>query len=182
MSTQESVSESLPPEVSLIKEIEDFYKDNYDNLVIQYSRRAGSIENAEDVVQEAFYRAMLYADSFNPQIRGFETWFNAIARRALYDLKRDNMRQGMSVLMEEALVEEATDLDGYVQKMAGEIENMIASKRNTEHRSILYLYFIREYKPSDIVAVVDTSNKTIRQIVWRFKQEVKDRYDHVRAY
>lgn len=165
----------------MIQTLEQFYKDNFDTLVIQYSRRAGGIENAEDVIQESFYRALRYQDSFNPNIRSFETWFNAIAKRALYDMKRENLRQGMTMLMEEALVEETTDLDGYVQKMAGEIEALIQAKRNSEHRSILYLYFIREYKPSDIVTVVDTSNKTIRQIVWRFKQEVKEKYDYPRT-
>lgn len=161
-----------------MQELEQFYKDNFDRLVVQYSRRAGSVENAEDVLQEAFYRALRYHDSYNPEIRSFETWFNSIAKRALYDLKRENMRQGMTVLMEEALVEDVTELDGYVQRLAGEIEDLIKAKRNPEHRSILYLYFIRNYKPSDIVNVVDTSNKTIRQTVWRFKNEVKDKYEH----
>lgn len=157
--------------------IEEFYKENFNTLVIQYSRRAGSIENAEDVLQEAFLRALRYKDSFNPDIRKFETWFNAIAKRALYDLKRENLKQGMTSLLEEPLAEEVVLVDGFDQKLASEIEGLIKAKRNPEHRSILYLYFIRGYKPSDIVKIADTSNKTIRQIVWRFRQEVKEKYE-----
>ena len=162
----------------MIEELESYYTANFDKLVSYYSHRTGNISDAEDVVQEAFYRAIRYQESYSEHARDFETWFFTIARRAFYDLKRDRLKMGMTTLMEEALVEDTVDMDGYEQKLAGEIEELINQKKDPEHRSILYLYFIRNYKPSDIVNVVDTSNATIRQIVWRFKQEVKDRYEY----
>ena len=61
--------------------IEEFYKENFDKLVVQLSRRAGSLENAEDIVQEAFLRALTYKDAYNPKLNQFSTWFNGILRR-----------------------------------------------------------------------------------------------------
>lgn len=161
--------------------IEEFYRENFDKLVIQLSRRAGSIENAEDVVQEAFFRALKYQDSFNPRFNKLSTWFNKILKRCLYDFKRVEMRQGMAILEEEPLAEEATDLDGYEQKFAAEIEEHIAKKANVAHKNVLYLYFVRGYPRRDIVKITDESVKNIEIITYRFKQEMRDRYGDPRA-
>jgi len=42
------------------KQLERFYKTNYLTLIKRVSHRAGGPYNAEDVVQEAFVRALKY--------------------------------------------------------------------------------------------------------------------------
>jgi len=161
--------------------IEEFYTENFDRLVIQLSRRAGSIQNAEDIVQEAFTRALTYKDAYNPNLNQFSTWFNGILRRCLYDFKRVELKQGMAILEEEPLVEETVDLDGYEQKFAAEIEKHIEQKANVAHKNVLYLYFIRGYPRRDIVKITDESIKNIEIITYRFKQEMRERYGDSRA-
>lgn len=78
--------------------IEEFYRENCDLYVRRLSRQAGSYSNAEDVVQEAFLRALQYSDSYTiSDNNNLEKWFNSILRRALVDFKRIETKQGMVV-------------------------------------------------------------------------------------
>lgn len=158
----------------MVNDLERFYQDNFDSYVKRITRKAGSPENAEDIVQEAFYRALKYGDTFDPRINKMETWFNSIVKRAMYDFKRVEMRQGMAI-EREGVVEEAIDLNGFDQKLAEDIERLIEHKQ-TKHRNILYLYFVRNYPPRDIVQIVDENIGNVKQILNRFKIEIGERY------
>lgn len=92
--------------------IEQFYIDNHELYVKRLSRQAGSPSNAEDVVQEAFLRALQYADSYTEREgQNMEKWFNSILRRALVDFKRVETKQGM-VASTESGEPEATETSG----------------------------------------------------------------------
>lgn len=160
--------------------IEAFYIEFYDLYVRRNARRAGSMENAEDVVQEAFCRALKYADSFEVDNgRDLETWFNTIVRRALYDFKRVETKQGMTAAIDSGETE-AIEIDGVDQAMAEEILKIIEEKKNVDHRNVLFLALIRNYPPRDIVEVLDLGIRNVNTIVDRFKQEMADRYGYNR--
>lgn len=79
------------------EQIEQFYLANHDLYVKRLSRKAGSVQNAEDIVQEAFLRALFYADSYAArEDQDMEKWFNSILRRALVDFMRVETKQGMT--------------------------------------------------------------------------------------
>tara|TARA_R100000687_G_C6439009_1_gene159536 strand:+ start:271 stop:783 length:513 start_codon:yes stop_codon:yes gene_type:complete len=160
--------------------IEAFYIEFYDLYVRRNARRAGSMENAEDVVMEAFCRALKYADSFEVDNgRDLETWFNTIVRRALYDFKRVETKQGMTAAIDSGETE-AVEIDGVDQAMAEEILKIIESKENTEHRNVLFLAFVRNYPPRDIVEVLDLGLHSVYQIIKRFRGEMNERYGYNR--
>lgn len=161
--------------------IEQFYKDNYDLYVRRNSRRAGGMENAEDVVQEAFCRALKYADSFETDNgRDLETWFNTIVRRALYDFKRIELKQGMTASIDSGETE-AVEIDGVDQAMAEEILKTIEGKDNVDHKNVLFLALVRNYPPRDIVEVLDLGIHNVNTIIGRFKKEMGERYGYDRA-
>lgn len=77
--------------------IEQFYIDNHETYIKRIYRQAGGLANAEDVVQEAFLRALQYSDSYTVrEDSDMEKWFNSILRRALVDFKRIETKQGMT--------------------------------------------------------------------------------------
>lgn len=67
--------------------ITQHYKDNYRRLIKRMTFRAGTEWDAEDVVQEAYARALRYQDSFDGT--NFDRWFNTILNNALREHKNN---------------------------------------------------------------------------------------------
>lgn len=152
--------------------IESFYKANFDRFVKRMKNRAGNLHAAEDIVQEAFARALRYQDSYDPTFP-FEGWFNRILNNSLKNYK--NMEKGHSC---EEFDEE--ELDGTDCRMMNQnlwkcVQEEIA-QYDDEHYEILSLYFEHQYQPRDICKVVDMKYKTVETFLQRFKNMIKDKY------
>ena len=74
--------------MSVVDQIEQIFKDKYDDLVRIYKSRAGE-NDVEDMLQEGFYRALHYKDSFNPTFISLENWLTSIFNNCLRDLLRE---------------------------------------------------------------------------------------------
>jgi RNA polymerase sigma factor (sigma-70 family) len=155
----------------MYKQIEQFYRDNYDALVKRFNRRAGGIENAEDVVQEAFCRALKYHDSFNPDRQELGAWFNTIINNTLVRHQKEQMLKGVSIPYEECEQEEVHECDNEKKHLIADILERMYSK-SSKTKNILYLYFVQGYKMSEISQVVDEKYKSVQMSIHRFKREV----------
>lgn len=154
--------------------IEEYYKENYDHLVKILSNRAGGVPNAEDVVQEAFYRALRYKKSFSPDIEKFSAWFNKILNNALRQSKMVERRLGMSVEYNEEM-DDVVDLLEWEEDLIKNIKRDV-SRKNTTERQVLQLYLFHQYKPREIEQVLDISNAYIRTIAKDFKKDMRKKY------
>lgn len=153
--------------------VESFYRANKDRYVKQYTNRAGTKEAAEDVVQEAFYRAIKFFHAYDPTLP-FEGWFNRIVSNALKHYK--NMERGHSnhdEFDEEDF--EGTDCRMLNQRLWEQIRDEIA-QYDGEHYEILSLYFEYQYQPRDICKIVDMKYKTVETFLQRFKKMIKEKY------
>tara|TARA_R110000823_G_C15952958_1_gene502524 strand:+ start:10593 stop:11081 length:489 start_codon:yes stop_codon:yes gene_type:complete len=158
--------------------IEQFYKDNYDMLVKRFNRRAGGVENAEDVVQEAFCRALKYKDSFNPERQEIGAWFNTILNNALVSHQREQMLKGVTVPYEEHEHEEVYECSNEKRHLISDVlERMYA--KSSKSRNILYLYFIQGYKMHEIARVVDDKYKSVQMLIRRFKADMIKEFGEV---
>lgn len=155
----------------MYKQIEQFYKDNYDMLVKRFNRRAGGIENAEDVVQEGFARALQYKNSFNPERQEIGAWFNSIINNTLVRHQKEQMLKGMSVPYDEHEHEEVYDCDSEKKLLISNILDRMYVKGSGK-KNILYLYFVQGYKMAEITRVVDDKYTTVQSIINRFKSEM----------
>lgn len=156
------------------KVIEDYYKSKRDELINRVNRRVGSRELAEDIVQEAFTRALKYYDGFNPNLHEFGAWFSGILDNTTKSLINAERIRGMSVDVE---VEEyeGVSSDPYLVALLNEIKVMIGEEEDSK-KYILHLYFIQQYKPSDIVKLVPESYDVIKHLIQWFKKEVRLKY------
>lgn len=153
--------------------IEEHYKANYKRLVKMYSYRAGSVQDSEDVVQDAYTRALLYID--NPErIQVFNRWFISILRNALEDHLRLYKRGQPDPLPEE---------DELIPTLCGKEKGVflkeIKKKLNDfdpQTEEILTLYFIFGYSPKSISKIVDMNYKRIQNIISVYKAGVKKEY------
>ena len=161
----------------MYKEIEQHYIDNRRMLVKVMTNRAGSVENAEDVVQEAFARALRYRNSFSVYKHDLRAWINGILNNTLHDFKIGERRMGMSTEYRE-------DMDEPCPLMDWEDDMIEAAKADIECKPVLvrqalHLYFFKGYKPREIAQVVEMSNGYIRTSVKEFKQQCRKKYGSI---
>lgn len=159
------------------KKIELHYIKHRKRMVLILKNRAGTPQNAEDIVQDAFECALRYRNSFDPSRQGLGAWFNAILNNCLRRFKKDERLLGMSVEYVEELDDPVNTLDwteDIVKLISGEI-----NRKNMPVRQALWLYFFKGYKPREIAQVVEMSNCCIRTSVKEFRQKMQAKYGDV---
>jgi RNA polymerase sigma factor (sigma-70 family) len=157
----------------IIPTIEKHYKDNRDTIVKKIAFRMGSPEAAEDVVQEAYYRALRYYDSYN-EARPFNNWFSVILRNCVAEYK--NIERGHPKQQEDDEdKEEAIAPQSLYSDYYNEIIELIQTKSAIQIE-ILNYFFINHYTVLDICAITDYNYKQIHQVVQRFRNELKEIY------
>lgn len=158
--------------------IEQLYRDNFEMYTKSLMGRAGGLANAEDIVQEAFYRALKYNDSYDPARVDLNSWFSTILKRAMYDFKRAELKQGMAT-DKESREEPTVDTDGFEQKVAEDLLEEIEG-RKPNHQNILHLFFIKNYAPRDITEVLNENISNVKKVLDRFKLEMQLKYQEGR--
>lgn len=160
--------------IVVYKLIEDFYRENYTKFVNITRGRAGSHHNAEDVVQEAFTRALQYHRSFNPAITSFDTWFSRILQNSLRNQNQDRRAQGM-------VYDTRTDglathtPNAYLQRFLTEIKTDIAAL-DVRKQEVMNLSFFMGYTTTDISRIVNMSVGAVRTMIHRFREELRLKY------
>lgn len=152
--------------------LEEYFQKEYNTLIKKVARRAGSPENAEDVVQEAFFRACKYWSSYNPETK-LGAWFNTILNNACKDKMREDRMMGMTVDIDDENLEPVV-VEEIDHGAIAHIKKLIHGK-NESQKEILRLYYEKGYKPTEIKEILDAEYGTIRQTIWRFKEEVKEK-------
>lgn len=161
--------------MSVVQQLTEIYEAKYDDLVRIYKSRAGE-NDVEDLVQEAFYRALLYSTSFNPTFISLENWLTSIMNNCLRDLLREKRDgQAMHTTEEEPSIESRCPSDE-------ELENKIISdieKKRGHTRQILWLYFVMGHKNDEIHKVLGGSYRSIYSAVDDFKIACREKYGHL---
>ena len=156
------------------QQIEQHYLENHDRLVKIMTNRAGTVQDAEDVVHSAYELALKYRNSFDSDLRPLGAWFNTILNNALRLHKRKEKMMGMSLEYDEELDEGNTLLEwehDTIKAVKADIE-----KKPFPLRQALYLYFFKQYKPREIAQVLDLTNGYIRKRVTWFRSEMQEKY------
>ena len=153
------------------EEVEKHYRENAARLAKKMSWRAGSIEGGEDVIQEAYYRALKYIHGFRGE--DFGPWLNTIINNSLREYK--NAEKGYSVVSEEEIEEESYECPSYYQHIMRDVLALIETKSDVQ-REVLGLYFKQQYNPKAISQITNVRYKACHQIIQRFRNELKELY------
>lgn len=151
------------------KLIEDHYLENKRKLLTRY-RFLG--DSTEDVIQDAYERALRYADSFNGD--DFDKWFHTILRNAMRDHRRQEYNMPDERVLDEYdhVGQECLGINNSIKR---EISKMIDQKSDN-HKEVLHLYFNLGYSYKDIAAVTDNTYFNAYRIVSRFREELAQTY------
>ncbi len=143
--------------------IEEHYREHFDIITRRISRYLGSRYNAEDVLQEAYYRTCKYWDTYDDK-QDFKKWFNVILNNSIKDFFKKQILHGMSVdvLPEIAAVQTLQRIE------IGELVKLIEEQEERVCR-ILKLYLLEGYTSYEVAEIVPESAVNIRKIVERFR-------------
>lgn len=155
-------------------EIELYYRANYDQLVKRMTWATGSPMDAEDVVQDAFEKALKYYKSKN---QDFERWFSVILSNCFKTHKSKERLGGTSKPIEEHEDEIEPVYHTAIEEITRQEIRDLANSKPEKQREVLRLTFDFGYKPSEIVTLIP--DVTLRQVSYHletFRKEVKEKY------
>ena len=157
------------------EQISEIFASNRDNLVKMYASRAGQ-DDVEDVIQEGFYRALLYKDSFNDKFTTMENWITSILNNCLKDSLREK-RDGKAMhdSEEEPTINDRCPSDVELER---KIVDDISNKRS-ETRQILWLYFKMGHKLEEIQRILSCSYTNVNRATTDFRLRCQDKYGHL---
>lgn len=156
--------------------IKTHYCANRQRLVKRLSFRAGTAEAAEDVVQEAYYRALKYRRSFSGNWEDEEAvdkWFATILNNSLREYK--NIERGHPQVEYVDDSEDGEDFSDIPVHVMRDVYELIDTKTPVQ-QEVLRLFFHQDYSAKDIAAITEYSYTTCHQIIQRFRNELKELY------
>lgn len=157
----------------------ELYKKDYKDLVKKARYRGTPPQDAEDVVQEAFTRALTYFHAFDGTKQNIGAWFNTILNNAVRDYKKEERNKG-AVFDKDQHDKEALVSPDIVRSMETTITREIKNY-DKPHSDILYLFYIMQYKPREICQILEVTNEVVRITTFRFKKRIMELFDESRG-
>lgn len=157
--------------------IEEHYRKNYKTLVNHMVNRVPNKSHAlaEEVVQEAYCRALKYYDGFDPTRKPFSTWFNRILNNACSACLQEEGGNLPSLDDEEMDLEPfriMEDVDIPFELVVMIQESM--KKQKADVFEVLNMFFNLGMKTREIAECVEFNHGNIRQIIRRFRLKFDD--------
>jgi RNA polymerase sigma-70 factor (ECF subfamily) len=144
-------------------------------LAWQYAR---SVEDAEDIVQDAFHRAVRALGSYDPR-RPFRAWFYAIVRNVARTAIRDNARRAALAPPVE-LQDEQPDPLARDPTIAGDIERAI-ERLPPMQQACVRLCDVEGFTSVEAASMLGVSDGTIRTHLSRGRRQLRVAMDSYRG-
>lgn len=141
-------------------------------MVKNYLMKIGAAkEDAEDIVQEAAYKFLLYIDSVDPD--HVKSWLFRVAVNGYYDLYRKGSRR-QEILLKfnfQKLIEEATPETALLQnETRKDVENVL-KKLKPKHQQLLVMKYSMGFAIREIGALVDMKEESVKTTLYRARKE-----------
>lgn len=149
-----------------------YYETEFDRLVKRVARRAGGWAQGEDVVQNAFLRALVYLDNYDPE-KDFAGWFNGILFNELKKYTRIERDAGMSHEDEE--ISDTLEKTAFLGQVTEQIIHDINAMPEKPREIIRRFVFLGD-TGKGIARDLKVNIHTIRKIVQNFYIDMRTRY------
>lgn len=152
--------------------IEDHFKANYGRLLKRMTFRSGTEWDAEDVIQEAYCRALKYFKTYDG--KHLDQWFSTILNNTLRDYKRSEKGLNTVSLEEDEL--DGVACSSVPDRVMFEIAQRI-NQKPPDQQEVLHRYFMEGYTVREIHEITGYSYEGAFKLVKRFKRnELEGRY------
>lgn len=157
-----------------MKALRHFFAEEYDTLVKRANFRVRNFDDAEDIVMDAFRKAVEYWKSYDPDKRELGAWFNTILNNSVRTFQKEKFMKHIEADPDaEIPVEDSEDIKDLAEHIQKDLEGI----ENEERRNVLHLFFNLGYSYQDIELITDTSIRNARYFVEEFRAEMKEKYD-----
>jgi len=154
------------------------YEQNYDRILNFVLRRTASVEIAQDITAETFFKALKGLDQYRWQNIPFQFWLYRIALNEIALWHRKNCRPSVSL---NALSEQGfdpaseQDLEGEVLAAETELERhqdyLLAQKMLNQlpekYREALFLRYFAELPLQEVATILDKPTGTVKSLIHR---------------
>jgi RNA polymerase sigma-70 factor (ECF subfamily) len=140
-------------------------------------RMLSSVNDAEDLVQNAFTKLWVSSDTWNPKKASkFTTWFY----RVIVNMCLDHKRKYKTIYSEfqDYMRGDHDNTDHKLDqaKVRNQVEALIDSLPDRQ-KAALTLYFHDEFSQKEIATILETSVKGVESLLQRAKKNLKVKYD-----
>ncbi|NWG16736.1 MAG: sigma-70 family RNA polymerase sigma factor [Chloroflexi bacterium] len=175
----EWVSAALDGDQDAFAEIVYAFQDAVYNLCY---RMLGERTEAEDAAQEAFLRAFLNLQRYDPS-RSFKTWLLSIASNYCIDRLRRRRLQWLSLddePTETGLALSSNDPepeDAALLREHSQAVQTLLNELSPEYRAVVVLRYWYDYSYAEIADIMDTTESAIKSRLFRARQTLAERLD-----
>ena len=156
-----------------MKELRHFFAVEYDVLVKRAMFRVRDFDDAEDIVMDAFRKAVEYWKSYDPEKREIGAWFSTILNNSVRTFQREKF---MKHIEADPDAEIPTEDDEDSRDLVAHIQKDLTSIENEERRNVLHLFFNLGYGYQAIEQITDASVRNARYYVEEFRADMKEKY------
>lgn len=141
--------------------LEQHYRENAHILIKRVTYRVGgNVYMAEDIVQEAYAKALRFLHHYNPEY-DYGGWFNSVLNSVLRDTQRKERDNG--VVMDDIPIDH--EVEAYMAK--DDLVKLI-KREHKRNRAILTMFFFDGFKTRQIAKFLEINHQTVRTIIRRF--------------
>ncbi len=155
-----------------------------DDLLRAAIHLIGSRQDAEDAVQEAYYRAWKYFDTFDQTTNGrawmFRILLNVIHSQMGKRAKREEVAFD-SILNIEASASKVLSFDPTRRPERGEVV-AASEKLSEEHRAVLWLVVIEEFSYKEAAEALGVPIGTVMSRLHRARRELRTLITRIQAH
>lgn len=154
--------------------VEAHYREHSAKLIKRYTRPLGSEQASEDVVHEAYARALKYFDRWD-QTQPFEPWFAGLIKNAF----RDQLSENRGITFEPiedfdfTTIADTSRIDDLKEALRVEI-----AKEPEDRQIVLKLYFFGGYTGREISHVTPFTQGNIRKMIYQFRHKFLKDYKY----
>lgn len=148
--------------------LEQLYKQQRRAFVFKVRPYVQSYDMAEEIVQDAFTKALSFYHQYDPRKGPIKGWFTKVLFSCVWshlrELKKRPPMYDIDLVLESDLLayEEEPNLRQYISKVF-----------NTKHRQVLLGYFVVGNTYPEIASLLGLTQDNVRKIVQRFRDEEK---------
>jgi RNA polymerase sigma-70 factor (ECF subfamily) len=145
-------------------------------IIFKYLLKIGAgTRDAEDIVQEALYKFMLYIDSVDPQ-KAY-SWLFRVSINQYYDLCRKQKKEMHASFDNLEFVDESFLPEDFIQQneMKKEIQ-VVLDQLPTLQKQLLLLKYEMELSYAEMAELLDLNTGTIKTYLFRARKTFKELY------
>ena len=155
----------------------------FENVIERYSKllwkissavlsNAGTEQDIEECVADAFIYLWRNSESFDPQKGRLKTWLSVVARSKALDKYR-SIQKNQSIPLNDDFEEYIGESDTVKEENA-ELNNAVLNLPHTDREILLRRYY-HEQKPKEIALALNMTVKQVDNSLYRSKQKLRRR-------